>query len=129
MEKCVKKKDWWNEDCMSYIIEKWPHIWGLMYSFFLKKKIHDIVLCKYWTGYTGILSYVYFFFLRYGPSSWTLTGYRVPGPEFTVKPVETMVQDSGKKRVIGKKRQYIKEKKQIHILRNKKQFWNKKKEK
>ena len=36
--------------------------------------------------------------------------YRVPGPELTVKPVETMVQDSGKKRVIGKKRQYIKEK-------------------
>ena len=28
---------------MSYIIEKRPHIWGLMYSFFQKKKNHDIV--------------------------------------------------------------------------------------
>ena len=36
--------------------------------------------------------------------------YRVPGPEFTEKPVKTMVQDSGKKRAIGKKRQYTKEK-------------------
>ena len=90
-----------------------PHLGANV--FFLLKKIHDIVLCKYWTGYTGILSYVYFF-LRYGPSSWTLTGYRVPGPEFTVKPVETMVQDSGKKRAIGKKRQY---KRQIHILKKK----------
>ena len=36
--------------------------------------------------------------------------YRVPGPEFTVKPVKSIVQDSGKKRAIGKKRQYTKEK-------------------
>ena len=39
--------------------------------------------------------------------------HRVPGPELTVKPVGTMVQDSGKKRgksYIKKKRQYIKEK-------------------
>ena len=43
--------------------------------------------------------------------------YRVPGPEFTVKLVKSMVQDSGKKRVIGKKRQY---KRQIHILKKKK---------
>ena len=36
--------------------------------------------------------------------------YRVLGPEFTEKPVKTMVQDSVKKRAIGKKRQYTKEK-------------------
>ena len=43
--------------------------------------------------------------------------HRVPGPELTVKPVGTMVQDSGKKREKsyikkkkGKKMQYIKEK-------------------
>ena len=41
-----------------------------------------------------------------------IINYRVPGPELTVKPVETMVQDSGKKKKIReKKRQYISKRK------------------
>ena len=48
--------------------------------------------------------------------------YRVSGLELTVELVEIMVQDSGKEKSHRKEKTIYQRKRQIHMLRNEKQF-------